>query len=64
MEIMDESGEPIPGFTLREGVQLNGNSVRTLVAWRGRPDLTALADKSVRLHFKMRSAKLYAFQFQ
>lgn len=64
VEILDEAGEPVPGFTLREADQLNGNSVRTVVAWRGRPDLTALAGKSVRLHFKMRSAKLYAFQFQ
>jgi hypothetical protein len=64
VEILDESGEPVPGFTLREADQLNGNSVRTVVAWQGRSNLSVLAGKSVRLHFKMRSAKLYAFQFQ
>ena len=64
VEILDESGAPIPGFTLREADQLNANNVRTLVTWRGKSEVSALAGKTVRLHLKMRSAKLYAFQFR
>lgn len=64
VEVLDESGDPIPGFTLPEADQLNGNNVRTLASWRGQSDLSALAGRTVRLHFRMRSAKLYAFQFR
>ena len=64
VEILDEHGGQIPGFTLSEADQLNGNNVRTVVSWRGQSDLSPLAGKRVRLHFKMRSAKLYAFQFR
>lgn len=64
VEILDASGEPIPGFTFVEADHLNGNNVRTVVSWRGKSDLSALDGRSVRLHFKMRSAKLYAFQFR
>ncbi|MFN0167706.1 MAG: hypothetical protein ACKV22_14870 [Bryobacteraceae bacterium] len=64
VEILDAEGEPIEGFTLADADQLNINSVRAAPSWRGRTDLSPLAGKTIRLHFKMRAAKLYAFQFQ
>jgi len=63
VEIQDASGTPIPGFTLAEADQLNGNSVRMAVSWGGRTDVSSLAGKPVRMHLRMRSCKLYAFQF-
>lgn len=62
--ILDADGQPIPGFTLIESDQLNGNSVRMPVSWKGSQDVSSLAGKTVRLHIKARSAKLYAFQFR
>ena len=53
-----------PGFTLLEADTLNGNSVRTPVTWKGKAGVSALAGRVVRLHFRMRAAKLYAFQFR
>jgi len=64
VEIQDESGMPIPGFTLADADFLNGNSVRTVVSWNGKTDVSSLAGKTVRLSLKMRSARLYAFQFK
>jgi hypothetical protein len=64
VEMLDAAGVPIPGFTLGAADPLNGNSVRMPVTWEGKGDLSALAGKPVRLHMKMRSAKLYAFQFE
>lgn len=64
VEILDEFGEPIHGFTLAEADPINGNNAHTIVSWRRKSDLSALAGRTVRLIFKMRSAKLYAFQFQ
>lgn len=62
--ILDERGAPIPGFSMLEADQLNGNSVRMQVSWKGRTDLSSLAGKRIRLFFRMRNAKLYAFQFR
>jgi hypothetical protein len=64
VEILDEGGAPISGFTLKEADQLNTNDTRTVVTWRNSSDVSALAGKAVRLHLRMRSAKLYAFQFR
>ncbi|MBI4893632.1 MAG: hypothetical protein HY821_23630 [Acidobacteria bacterium] len=64
VEILDEKGRPVPGFSMVEADTLNGNSVRTAVAWKGKTDVSALAGRAVRLHFRMRGAKLYAFQFR
>ena len=64
IEVQDVTGQPIPGFTLADADILNGNSVRMPVSWKGSPDLSKLAGKSIRLHFKLRNCQLYAFQFQ
>lgn len=64
VEIQDASGRPISGHTLEEADELNGNSVRMPVSWRGSHSVAALAGKPVKLHFRMRDCKLYAFQFQ
>lgn len=63
IEIVDEAGRPIPGFTYHDADELNGNSVRMTATWRGQADLSALASRPVRLHIRMRSARLYSFQF-
>jgi hypothetical protein len=64
VELLDQGGAPIAGYTMADADTLNGNSVRAVVTWRGRSDVSALRGKPVRLHLKMRSAKLYAFQFK
>ena len=63
VEIQDASGNPVPGHTLHEADELNGNSVRFPVSWHGRSDVSNLAGDPVKLHFKLRNCKLYAFQF-
>ena len=62
--LLDQEGEPIPGYTLEESQVLDGNSVRRLVTWRKGSDLSALSGQPVRLHWKLRDVKLYAFQFR
>jgi len=63
VEIRDTRGKPIPGYTLPECDPIHGNYLRKTVTWGGSSDVAALADRPVRLHFVMRSADLYAFQF-
>jgi hypothetical protein len=56
-------GEPIPGFTLADCEEVGGNFIDQTVHWKGNADVSALAGRPVRIHFQMKRAKLYAFQF-
>ena len=63
VELQDEDGKPLAGYTLADCDAVNGNYIRHTVSWNGRSDLSALAGKPVRMRVEMRSTKLYAFQF-
>lgn len=63
VEIQDEEGKQIPGFSLTECEEIGGNFIDQRVYWKGNGDLSALAGKPIRLHIKLKRAKLYAFQF-
>lgn len=63
VEVRDEADRPLPGFAAGDAVELIVNSTSAEVRWRGDPPLAALAGRPVRLHFRLRSAKLYAFEF-
>ena len=64
MEILDEAGNPIPGFTLGEADALGATGVAQIARWRGRADVGSLAGRAVRLRFHLKNVKLYAFQFR
>ncbi len=63
VEILDEAGKPIKGFTEADADVINGNYIRTTASWKGKTDVSALAGKPVRLRFVMRDTDLYSFQF-
>ena len=63
IEIQDVHGRPVPGYGFEEAVSVDRNGVAQEVWWQKGPDLSSLKGNPIRLHFKMRSAKLYAFQF-
>ena len=63
VELQDESGKPLPGYTFEDAVSVDRNGVAQEVWWRGGPDVGSMSGRPVRLKIKMRSAKLYAFQF-
>ena len=63
VEILDQSSEKIPGFTLDDADEINGNYIRVWASWRGSTDVSALAGKPIKLRFAMRDTKLYSFQF-
>jgi hypothetical protein len=63
VEIQDEKGNAIPGFSIADCDPIKTDSVRRVVSWKGNKNLTALAGKTVRLKFEMIDAKLFALQF-
>ena len=63
VELQDETGKPLPGYTFEDAVSVDRNGVAQEVWWRGGPDVGPLSGRPVRMRVTMRSAKLYAFQF-
>ncbi|MFO1022802.1 MAG: hypothetical protein U0903_19220 [Planctomycetales bacterium] len=63
VEVQNEQGQPIPGFTLADCEEIGGNFIDQRVYWRGNQDLSKLAGKPIRLRIHLKRAKLYAFQF-
>lgn len=64
VELQDERGWPIPGFSLEECSPVFGDAINRPVTWRYGSDLAHLAGKTVKLRFVLRDADVYAFQFQ
>ena len=64
VEIQDDKGLPVEGFSLADSVELFGDSIEKAVAWKDGGDLSTLAGKPVRLRFVVRDADLYSYQFR
>jgi hypothetical protein len=68
VEIQDAAGQPIPGFSLADSLDVIGDETDRVVLWKrteGKPtpDVSPLAGRPVRLRFVMKDADLYAVQF-
>ncbi len=63
VEVQDEAGKPLPGFTLADSVELIGDQIERAVRWKQGPDLQALAGKPVRLRLVMKDADVFALRF-
>ena len=63
IELQDEAGQPLPGFTSADCPEVFGDKLDALVRWKGGADVGLLAGKTVRIRFHMNDADLYSFQF-
>ncbi len=64
VEIRDEMGQSLPGYTLDQCPLIIGNDTDRNVTWTGAPSLDVLEGQIVQLHFQMADADLYSFQFR
>jgi len=65
VEILGEDKKPIPGYTLKDCDQIyTANEINRVVKWNGESTVAKLSGRPIRLHFVMRDADLYAFQFR
>jgi Concanavalin A-like lectin/glucanases superfamily len=61
---LDADGNPIPGYSVDEGIYINGDFLDTPAEWMEQgSDLASLAGRPVQIVFRMRGARLYAMQF-
>jgi len=63
VELQDEAGEPLPGFTLEECRPLVGDGLDAVVSWASAARLGDLAGRPVRLRFVGRDVDLFAIRF-
>lgn len=63
IEIQNERGEPIPGFTLADCDPIKGDEIAGLVSWKDTTDVGKLAGKPIRLRFVMNEADVYSLKF-
>jgi hypothetical protein len=64
VEIQDEKGVALPGFSLMDCEEQFGDSIQRAVVWKNGGDVSSLAGKAVRLRFALKDADLYSIQFE
>ena len=63
VEIQTPDGKPIEGFAMKDCPEIIGDRIEHTVSWKQGADVSALADKPVRLRFVLKDADLYSLQF-
>ena len=63
IELQDREGTPIPGYTLADALELGGDDLDRVVAWKQRNEFSALAGRPVRIRFVLKDADVFSFVF-
>jgi hypothetical protein len=63
VEILDDHDRPIAGYRMEDSVSIDLNHIAAPAIWKDRDNVAELAGRPIRLRFKLRACKLYAFQF-
>ncbi|HZQ48114.1 MAG TPA: hypothetical protein VFC07_13945 [Verrucomicrobiae bacterium] len=62
VEIQDENGNALPGFSLAAMNTFFGDELDAVASWKSGNDLSALIGKPVRFHFVLKDADLFALR--
>lgn len=63
VEILDETGLPLPGHTMTDADEIFGDDLAFRATWRGDADLADLAGRPIRLRIAMRESDLFSLAF-
>ena len=64
VEIQSSTGEPIAGYGLEDSMEIVGDEIERVAAWRNGTDVSPLAGQPVRLRFVLKDADLYSIRFR
>ncbi|GAA4749593.1 hypothetical protein GCM10023229_32710 [Flavisolibacter ginsenosidimutans] len=63
VEILDEDGKPIPGYTSADAVPLTGDNYLTTARWKNNNALNHLHGRAIKLKFYIKGGDLYSYWF-
>ena len=63
VELQDEEGNPLPGYTFDDAVRHVGDATSHTVRWKSGSDVGRFQGHMVRLRIIMHDADLYSFRF-
>ena len=61
VEVLDERGEPCPGFARSDCLPVSVDSVDHRIMWRDTPLIDPLSDRPIRLRFHLENVRLYSW---
>jgi hypothetical protein len=64
VEIQDESGQPVTGYSLADARESIGDEIAGTVMWKSGPSVAKLMGRSVRLRFVLKDSDLFAYRFR
>ena len=64
VELTDQSGTPIPGYSIDACPEMIGDRIEHIVTWDLGSDVSGLRGRPVRLRFVLRDADLFSFRFK
>ncbi len=63
VEISDENGQAISGFSMEDCDPIGTDNVGYVVTWKGKSDVSSTAGTVINLKLELKNTKLYALQF-
>lgn len=63
VELQDEGGRALPGYSLEEARELIGDEIGRVHGWKGGESVAGLKGQTIRVRFVMKDADLYAYRF-
>ncbi|MEI6518652.1 MAG: hypothetical protein WCO98_01195 [bacterium] len=64
VEIQDEEGKSLSGYTLEDAQPWFGDELNAVVEWKNDADVSHLAGQPIRLRFVMKDADIFSLQFK
>ena len=64
IELQDEMGRALPGYSLQDSREIIGDQIARTVAWKKGTGVADLAGKTVRLRVSMKDADLFSLRFR
>lgn len=61
VEVLNEKGAVISGFSKDDCITISGDKTKTLVKWKNNDSLKSLADKKIKLKFYLENGEIFSF---
>lgn len=61
VEILDENGSTINGFSKDDCISFSGNNTKARIQWKNNPSLKALQNKKIKLRFHIENGEIFSF---